>query len=167
MCEAPPAEEVDAPNLLSLPEDLIINIASLLKDRDIDGMERSSKVLHTSLTTSCRTWPTERQIDVKALFGVSPLSPEESRFVYLVRFSGYRSFMSFDVTSPIATCTNIDAMEGSLQVASEKGQEIYSYSLPLLRSDHAGRDTQSRQRVSFFHIATPAVLPAGILCPSS
>ncbi len=87
MCETPSAEGLDAPNLLSLPEDLIINIASVLGDRDVYGMEFASKKLYTALTTSCRIWPTERPLDLNARFGVSPLSPEESRFVYrLIRF---------------------------------------------------------------------------------
>ena len=79
MCETPSAEGLDALNLLSLPEDLIISIASLLEDRDVYGLEFTSKRLYTALTMSCRTWPNERQLDLGARFGVSTPSPEALR----------------------------------------------------------------------------------------
>lgn len=137
MSETRSSEGLHAPKLLSLPEDLLINIASMLEDQDVYHMEFTSRKMYTALTTSCRAWPTERQLDLGARFGASVPSPEALRSSNSLDASWISRSVVF-LTSPLPSPirTNIEGVF-FLQVASEKGQEIHAHHLRLLRGDSA------------------------------
>ena len=75
-----PAEEgLDAPSLLSLPEDMFIEIGSRLGDRDVAYMELACKRLYDAMLRPNSAWPRERRLDLNHVFPTSPPSPEVAR----------------------------------------------------------------------------------------
>ena len=74
-----PADEIDEPNLLSLPEDLFNDIGSYLDDKDVCHFEQASRAVYKLVSRPSRNGPCERRLDL--ISRRLPLLQEESRSV--------------------------------------------------------------------------------------
>ena len=58
------ANGIDDTTMLSLPDDLLINIGSYLDDKGICSLERANGSIYTALLSPSRTWPCERTLNL-------------------------------------------------------------------------------------------------------
>ncbi len=72
-------EGLDAPSLVSLTEDLLVEIGSWLDDWDVCCMELASKRVSDAMSRLNRTWPRERRLDLTKSSKIVLRSPEAAR----------------------------------------------------------------------------------------
>ena len=73
---------LDAPSLLSLPDELLVDTGSRIDDWDVCCMELASKRASDAMSRPNRTWPRERHLDLRessGLLSVVLSSPEGIR----------------------------------------------------------------------------------------
>ncbi len=72
-------EGLEAPSLLCLTEDVLINIGSWLDDWDVCCLEVASKRVSDAMSRPNRVWPRERRLDLSVSSKIVLRSPETIR----------------------------------------------------------------------------------------
>ena len=74
------AKKCRVPNLLSLPEDLLVDIISRLDDWAAYNVEVASKKLCDAMSRYDSTWPRKQRLDLTASSKMMPLTPDKCRY---------------------------------------------------------------------------------------
>ena len=74
------AKKCRVPNLLSLPEELLVDIVSRLDDLAAYNVELANKKLCDAMSRYDSTWPRKQRLDLRASSKMMPLSPDKCRY---------------------------------------------------------------------------------------
>ena len=136
------AERLEAPNILSLPRNLVCDIGSWLDERGVCNLELASKKLYESLSRPSRTGRCEWWLDLSKNAQAQPVSPKALRSSTCVRkclLMLSKRVTLQPVLAWVCLSAHPGALQDALQVVREEDLEVHPDHLRLYQRQLAGR----------------------------